>query len=136
MRLYYPIIAMVVAGLLGGCALVIDNSAHTYLRTAAVTQSTYDYETTTTTTTTTGAEPRTPPPPVAPPDAEGMDCGVFVLPPLGSMPSMIDLNNPKIVTQEDVEIAMAGYIRALRSHIKEERDALRRVYNEYLQRCG
>lgn len=63
-------------------------------------------------------------------------CALFVLPRPGVDPVKPDLSDPKYRTSDDVELAMAAYIKELRAYITDERKRLESAHRDYQKTCG
>jgi len=62
-------------------------------------------------------------------------CPPFHLPTPKPVPSMEDLRNPEIDTQDAVERVLVGHIQDLRQYIREERQQLTSRYQQYRDQC-
>lgn len=62
-------------------------------------------------------------------------CQPFRLPPPEVVPELVDLSQPEITTQEDVELALVTHINDLRGYIQRQRRRLIEHHATYVENC-
>lgn len=114
---------------LAGCVMVVEYPAPTDIRLSQVLVNE-------TPTTTTVSVPESAPatPPASMPSKEST-CAPFALPSAEPLPTIVDLTDPMIRTQQDVELALVQQIEVLREYIRTERQALTKAHTAYIARC-
>ena len=118
---------------LTGCVVVVDYPTRP---TVTMTQTTATEVVTPNTTTITSPDaPDDPPPEPKAMSSPRLTCAPFALPAPEPLPAIVDLTDPLIKTQQDVELALVQQIEILREYIRAERQALTEAHAAYVTRC-
>lgn len=62
-------------------------------------------------------------------------CGVFILPGSDPQPIVPDLASNQYQTLQQIETALASYIKELRAYIISERKRIETAYDQYIRQC-